>query len=102
VLRFCVIWAYLECWKDLPHSQEPLNVAPKGKLSHGLDINPIQNTIWTECFAQDLAQIFMKQSDHCASWFETIKMENPDEKQLETQKARKKDGKKVVGNDPIT
>jgi hypothetical protein len=48
VLRFYVIGAYLGFQKDLPHSLELLNVAPKGKLCHGLDINPFQNTIWTE------------------------------------------------------
>jgi hypothetical protein len=45
VLRFYVIWAYLGCRKDLPRSQELLNVAPKGKLCHGLNNTPIQNKI---------------------------------------------------------
>jgi hypothetical protein len=72
--RFYVIWAYLPVGlqKDLPRSRELLDVAPKGKLRHGIDMNPIHNTIWTEQFTLDLAQIFLRQSDRCASRFNTV------------------------------
>jgi hypothetical protein len=49
-LRFYVIWGYLGCQKDLPRSQQLLNIGVKAKFHCGLDINPVQNAVWTEQF----------------------------------------------------
>jgi hypothetical protein len=50
VLRFYVIWGYLGCQKDLPRSQQLLNIGAKAKFYHGLDINPVQSAVWTKEF----------------------------------------------------
>jgi hypothetical protein len=47
-LLFYVIWGYLGRQKDLPRSQQLLNIGAKAKFHHGLDINPVQNAVWTE------------------------------------------------------
>ena len=52
--RLRCLWLHFTAFdpdkKDWPRSQEPLNVAPKDKLCHGVDTNSIQDTIWTEGF----------------------------------------------------